>query len=81
MQPQDQAQPASVNFTVDPNKTKVLYADSYAITNNEYVVVLNFAQALVGTNQQNIVARIALTKPQAKEFLKNLHDHMEKFEV
>ncbi len=71
----------NVNFNVDPNKVRVLYADSYLIANNEHVVVFNFAQALPDPSQQNIVARIALTKAQAKEFLKNLNDHMEKFEV
>jgi hypothetical protein len=36
---------------------------------------------VLGDNQQNIVARVALSPPQAKEFLKNLNDHIEKFEV
>ena len=71
----------NINFNVDPNKVRVLYADSYLIANNEHVVVFNFAQALPDPSQQNIVARIALTKAQAKEFLKSLNDHMEKFEV
>ena len=77
----DVKQPVNVNFNVDPTKVKVLYADSYLIANNEHVVVFSFAQALPDPVQQNIVARIAMTKAQAKEFLKNLNDHMEKFEV
>ncbi len=70
-----------VNFTIDPNKTKVLYADSYLIANNENVVVFNFAQAMPDPTQQTIVARVAMTKAQAKQFLQNLNDHIEKFEV
>ena len=77
---QEPQQP-TVNFNVDPTKVKVLYADSYLIANNEHVVVFSFAQALPDPKQQNIVARIALTKAQAKEFLKTLNDHIEKFEV
>ncbi len=78
---QDQKQ-TTINFSVDPNKTPVLYADGYVIANSEHVVVFNFAQAAPGdATQQTIVARVALTRAQAKEFLKNLNDHMEKFEV
>jgi predicted alpha/beta hydrolase family esterase len=71
----------NVNFGVDPNKTKVLYIDSYVISNNDHVVTFNFAQALPDPSQQNIVSRVALTKAQAKDFLKNLNEHIEKFEV
>lgn len=77
----DAQQPMNINFNVDPSKVKVLYADSYLIANNEHVVVFSFGQALPDPKQQNIVARIAMTKAQAKEFLKNLNDHIEKFEV
>ncbi len=70
-----------VNFNVDVNKVPVLYADGYLIGSNENVVTLNFSQAMPGAEQQNIVSRIALTRAQAKEFLKNLTDHIEKFEV
>ncbi len=74
-------QPSGLNFNIDPNKTKVLYVDSYVISNNEHVVVFNFAQATPNPEQHTIVSRVAMTKAQAKEFLKNLNDHIEKFEV
>jgi hypothetical protein len=70
-----------VNFNVDVNKVPVLYADGYLIGSNENVVTLNFSQVVPGTDQQNIVSRIALTSAQAKEFVKNLTDHIEKYEV
>lgn len=70
-----------VNFNLDPNATPVYYADSYVIGSNRHVVTFSFAQALPDPVQQNMVARVALTKEQAKEFLKNLNDHIEKFEV
>jgi hypothetical protein len=70
-----------INFTLDANKTPVLYADGYLIGSNQHVVTLNFAQAMPEPSQQNIVVRVALTKTQAKEFLNNLTDHIEKFEV
>jgi len=73
--------PMNINFNLDPNKTKVLYADTCLISNNDHVVVLSFAQVMSDPTQQNIVSRVALTKAQAKDFLKTLNDHLEKFEV
>jgi hypothetical protein len=70
-----------INFNIDPNKTPIMYADSYLITSNDNVVTFNFAQALPDPAQQNIVSRVALTRSQAKQFLTNLNDHIEKFEV
>jgi hypothetical protein len=70
-----------INFTIDPNKTPVYQVDGYLISSNEHTVTFSFAQNVLGDNQQNIVARVALSPPQAKEFLKNLNDHIEKFEV
>jgi hypothetical protein len=77
----DNSAQTNINFGLDPNKTKVLYIDSYLIANNDQAVTFNFAQALPDPTQHNIVARVALTKAQAKEFLKNLSEHIEKFEV
>jgi len=74
-------QQSELNFTVDPNKTPVYAVDTYLIGSNEHVVTFNFAQTIIGSNQQNIVSRVSLTASQAKEFLKNLNDHIEKFEV
>ena len=70
-----------INFGVDPNAVPVLFAESYLIASNQQSVTLNFAQAVLDGQQQNIVARIAMTREQAKEFLKNLNDHIEKFEL
>ena len=70
-----------VNFNVDVSKVPVLYADGYLIGSNENVMTLNFSQVVPGTDQQNIVSRIALTSSQAKEFVKNLTDHIDKYEV
>lgn len=70
-----------VNFNVDVTKVPVLYADGYLIGSNENVLTLSFSQAMPTPDQQNIVSRIALTRGQAKEFVKNLNDHINKFEV
>lgn len=71
----------NVNFTLDPHKAPILMVDTYVIGSNDNVVTFNFAQGFLGDPQQNVVARVALTKPQAKDFLKTLNDHIEKFEV
>ena len=75
------ADKTQINFNLDPNKIKVLAVDSYLIGSNEHIVTLNFAQAVPDGTQQNIVARVSMSPTQAKEFLKNLNDHIEKFEV
>lgn len=76
--PQDDQQ---VNFGVDPNKVPLLFVESYLIGSSENSVTFNFAQPVLDSQQQNIVARVAMTRDQAKQFLKNLNDHIEKFEL
>ena len=71
----------AVNFSLDPNKTPVYSVDTYLIGSNEHMVTFNFAQVVPGNNQQNIISRVSLTRTQAKEFVKNLSDHIDKFEV
>lgn len=69
-----------VNFNIDPNKAPVYFVDGYLIGSNENVITLNFAQPVIDGQQQNIIARVAMSLPQAKEFVRNLNDHIEKFE-
>jgi hypothetical protein len=76
----DKPQDLPVNFSLDPNKTPVYFADGYLIVSNEQSLVLNFTQNLFDGNQQNVVTRTAMTLEQAKRFLKDLNDHLEKFE-
>jgi hypothetical protein len=71
----------SVDFGVDPNKVPLLFVESYLIGSNENSVTFNFAQPVLDGQQQNIVSRVAMTREQAKQFLKNLNDHIEKFEL
>lgn len=70
-----------LNFSLDPNKSPVFFVDSYLIGSNNNAVTFNFAQNVTGSDAQNIVARVALTREQAKEFVLNLNDHIQKFEV
>ena len=76
----DQAEDLPVNFSVDPNQTPVYFADGYLIVSSEQSLVLNFSQQLFDGRQQNVVSRTAMTLEQAKRFLKDLNDHIEKFE-
>lgn len=70
-----------INFNLDPNKVPVLSIDGYLISSNEHNLTLNFAQAMMDGSQQNVVTRVSMSPSQAKEFLKNLADHIDKFEV
>lgn len=73
--------PQPINFGIDPLKVPVLFAENFVIASNENAVTFNFAQPLLDGTQQNIVARVAMTRERAKEFLKTLNDHIEKFEL
>lgn len=71
----------TLHFNINPDKTPLLAVDGYLIGSNEHMVTLSFAQGLPGTNQQQVVSRVAMTAKQAKEFLEKLNDHIQKFEV
>lgn len=71
----------NVNFNMDPSKTPVMYADSYLIGSNDNIVTFTFAQALPQPDQHHVVSRVALTRKQAKDFLRSLTEHAEKFEL
>ena len=71
----------NINLNLDPHKNPVLMIDTYVIGSNDQVVTFNFAQGFLGQPEQHVVARVAMTRQQAKEFLKTLSDHIEKFEV
>lgn len=81
MAKQDDQNNNMINFGVNPEKTPVMAVDGYLIGSNENFVTLGFAQALPGTNQQQIISRVAMSPKQAKEFLEKLSDHIQKFEV
>jgi len=70
----------NLNFSIDPAKTPVYQVDGYLISSNEHTVIFSFAQSVMGS-QQHVVARVAMSTKQAKEFLEKLNDHIEKFEV
>jgi hypothetical protein len=70
-----------IKISVDPVKTPTLAVDSYLIGSNENLLTISFMQITPMVNQQQIVARVALTRSQAKEFVKNLEDHIQKFEI
>jgi hypothetical protein len=69
-----------MQFNLDPNNTPILFSDAYVITSSSQTLTYNFAQSLLDGQDQTIVARIAMTLDQAKAFLKNLNDHIEKYE-
>ena len=81
-EPKDNQTPPAVpvNYNLDPNKTPVYFADGYLLVSNEQSLVMNFTQNLFDGQQQNVISRTAMTLAQAKRFLKDLNDHLEKFE-
>lgn len=80
-QPHDHADDQAIQFGVDPNKVPILFTEGYLISSSNNSVVFSFAQPVLDGQQQNVVSRVAMTREQAKEFLKNLNDHIERFEI
>jgi hypothetical protein len=72
---------AQVNFNLEPNQTPVYFVDGYMIVSGPQSLTLNFTQNLFDGKQQNVVGRMAMTLDQAKRLLKDLNDHIEKFEL
>ena len=71
----------TLHFNINPEKTPLLAVDGYLIGSNEHLLTLSFAQSLPGSNQQQVVSRVAMSAKQAREFLEKLNDHIQKFEV
>lgn len=62
----------SVNVSVDPKFTPILYADFVYIKSNENGIVLDFAQQLGPSDQFNIVSRIGMSKEHARRMIEHL---------
>lgn len=61
-----QPQQMAVNINLDT--TPILYTDNIFIVSNEDGVTLNVMQALSGTNQLRVVARLGMSRNHAKKF-------------
>lgn len=59
----------------------ILYTDSVFVTTNQYGLVFDFAQSMGPTNQQNIVARMGMSKEHARALLRVLQDKLEEAPV
>lgn len=59
-----------------PGNLPVLYTDSVFVGTNQFGLVFDFAQSLGPTNQQNVVARLGMSKEHAKALLKVLADKL-----
>jgi hypothetical protein len=51
------------------NNQPVLYSDSVFITTGQFGVVFDFAQSVGSTNQQNVIARVGMSKEHALALL------------
>ncbi|MCL5435049.1 MAG: hypothetical protein M1405_01535 [Patescibacteria group bacterium] len=63
-------QELAVNINLDT--TPILYTDNVIITVNPDGVVLDVTQRLANTNQVRVVARIGMSREQAKKFTTEL---------
>jgi transcriptional regulator with XRE-family HTH domain len=55
-----------------PGNLATLYTDSVFVTTNDFGVVFDFSQSMGPTNQQNVIARLGMSKEHAKALLKVL---------
>jgi len=63
-------QELAVNINLDT--TPILYTDNVIITVNPDGVVLDITQRLANTNQVRVVARVGMSREQAKKFATEL---------
>ena len=63
-------QELAVNINLDT--TPILYTDNVIITVNPDGVVLDVTQRLANTNQVRVVARVGMSREQAKKFTAEL---------
>lgn len=63
-----------------PEDKLILYTDSVIVTQGQFGIVFNFAQALGPTNQQMVVSRIGMSKEHAKALLKVLEQEVHRNE-
>ena len=73
-------QETPVNINLDPHKTPIYFADGYLISSSQQALTLSFTQSVLDGQQQNVITRVAMSLDQAKQFMKDLNDHFEKFE-
>lgn len=66
--------------TVDAARTPVFYTNSVFVASDDLGVVLDFAQKIGPTTDQNVVARVGMSAEHAKRLVKVLNDHLEKYE-
>ena len=60
-----------------PGNIPALYSDSVFVTASQWGIVFDFAQNIGPTNQQNVVARIGMSKEHAKALLDVLRKRLE----
>jgi hypothetical protein len=68
-------QPQNININLAADKVQILYTDSVFITSNNYGIVFNVGQSIDDKNQQ-IVARIGMSKDHAKALFEVLGKHL-----
>jgi len=61
-----------MNVNLNPVTTPVLYTDNVLTTTNEDGVVLDVSQRVGSTNQAQVVARIGMSREQAKKIVAEL---------
>lgn len=65
--PQNQkVQDPGPGFQVNVGNTTVFYTDSAYVTTSQWGLVIDFAQGVGPTNQQNVVSRVGMSKSHAK---------------
>ncbi len=72
--------PNKVSVNIDAKQTPILYTDSFFMSSNEYGLVLDFAQRVGPTSQQQVVARLGMSIAHAKKMIEAIQDHLERFE-
>ena len=65
------------NSILTPENLKIIYTDVTHVTSNNYGVVMNFMQNTGPTSQPQTVAKVGMSREQAKDIVKTLTNQLE----
>lgn len=65
---------------VNAKDTPILYTDAMYVGSSEYGVMLDFAQRVGTSDQQQVVARVGMSFDHARKMIEVIQDHLEKHE-
>lgn len=72
--------PHTMNVSVNPAQTPVLYSDAVSVTSSEFGMVFDFGQRVNTTNNVAIVSRVGVSYDHARKIMEAINNELERHE-